>query len=588
MATKSKKVDPITVAVLDSRFEAINDEMAAVLVRTSRSTVFAEARDFAVGIFDKDLRLIAQKECVPTLAGANAISLPSIVAAHEGDINEGDIFIHNHSYAGNSHLGDVNIAKPVFYKDELMFWAMVKGHMADTGNKGVAGNDPTSTSIWQDGLIIPSIKLYDRGQLNKGVRDLYLANLKLPEIVWGDIKCDIGGCTIAARRLVEMLDRYGPETVYGAIDEILATSEREVRDMIRQIPDGVYYGEKSTDHDAINRDKPVTVKAKVTVKGDELTIDLSGSDPTVAGYINSTWANTNSACQLVIAYALPGIVKRNHGSTIPIKIIAPYGTWLNPTFPAPVAKATTVATSCIGEALLLALSKAIPSSIATAHGKMSQYFCSGFNPRTKRKWADIDFLCCCQPSGGTEGYDGWDLGGPMFNLGSMRFPDIEITELVKPVHILQHEQEPDSAGAGKFRSGIGHAYRVQYLADTYPGSALVGDGMRAFSPPIGLFGGNSPKPNTVDVHRANGQTERIDVGTFCDMDASDIMEIHFMGAGGFGNPFERDIEKVREDVSNRVVSIEGARKDYGVVIDPITLEVDYKATEELRKAHRTT
>jgi len=321
MVAKIKKVDPIVVAVLDSRFEAINEEMGRVLIRTSRSTVFSEARDFAVSVFDKRLRLIAQREYVPILAGANCVSLENIAAAFEGDINEGDVFIHNDPYAGNSHIGDLNIAKPVFYKGELMFWAIVKGHMADTGNKGVAGNDPTSTTIWQDGLTIPAIKLYEGGKLNKGVKGLFLKNIKLPEIVWGDIMCEVGGCTVAERHLVAMLDRYGPETVYGAIDEILAATERETRDKIKQIPDGVYYGEKSTDHDAIFREKPVTVRVKITVKGDELTIDLSDSDPTVAGYVNSSWGNTFSACHLALAYALPGIVKRNQGSMVPIKII---------------------------------------------------------------------------------------------------------------------------------------------------------------------------------------------------------------------------------------------------------------------------
>lgn len=582
MVNKSRKVDPIIVAVLDSRFDAINEEMGRVLIRTSRSTVFSEARDFAVSIFDKDLRLVAQREYVPILAGANAVSVADIASKYKGDTSEGDVFIQNDPYAGNTHIGDLNIAKPVFHNGEIMFWAIVKGHMADTGNKGVAGNDPTSTTIWQDGLLFPAIKLYEKGKLNKGVKDFFLRNIKLPEIVWGDIMCEVGGVTVAERHLKAMLEKYGKETVYAAIDAILASTEREARSMIRQIPDGVYCGEKSTDHDAINRDRRVTVRVKITKKDDELTIDLSDSDPTVAGYVNSSWGNTFSACHLTLAYALPGIVKRNHGSMVPIKIIAPEGRCVNPTFPAPVAKCTTIATETIGEAILLALSKAIPESIAAPHGKMCQYFSSGFNPRTKRRWVDIDFFMTCAPSGGTEGYDGWDLGGPLFNLGGMRLPDLEIIELVKPVHVLQHEQVKDTAGAGKYRSGSGHVYRVQYLVDSFPGAALVGAGMRDYVAPEGLFGGKKPKPNSVVFHRANGTSEKIDVGTFYGHKAGDIMECHFMAAGGFGDPFDRDIEKVHEDVMNEVISIEAAEKEYGVVIDPSTIEVDYKATEKLR------
>ncbi|MBI2853958.1 MAG: hydantoinase B/oxoprolinase family protein [Chloroflexi bacterium] len=586
MVIKATRVDPITVAVLDSRFDGINDEMARVLMRTSRSTVFAEARDFAVSILDKDARLIAQREYQPVLAGANGIAVEHIAAAHKGNIHEGDIFIHNDSYSGNTHLGDLNIAKPIFYKSELMFWAIVKGHMTDTGNKGVAGSDPTSKTIWQDGVVIPPIKLYERGQLNTGVRDLYLRNLKMPDIVWGDIMCDVGAVTVAERSLLALLERYSPDTVYGAIDSILASSEAEMRKIIRQIPEGVYYGEKSIDHEPIFRDKPIKVKVKITVKGDELTIDFTGSDPPTPGYVNSTWAVTFSACHLIMNYFLPGAIRRNHGSLVPIKIINPAGTWLNPTFPAPVAKATTIPPQAIGEAIILALSKAIPRWITAGAGVMCNYLSSGFNPRTKRSYVDVDFFMAGYPSGGTEGYDGWDLGGPIFQLGALRIPDVEITELAKPAHILQYEQEPDSAGAGKFRSGFGHRYKVQSLVDTYPGAALVGIGMRDYVCASGLFGGKNSKPNTVVIHREKGGTENIDVGAFCDLHPGDVMECHLMGGGGFGDPFERNVERVHEDVKNRLVSVERAREDYGVVIDPVVCVVDLKATEELRKTHK--
>ena len=586
MITKRKKADPLTVAVLDSRFKAITDEIAAVLFRTSRSLVIAEARDFAISIFDKDLRLIVQKEYIPLLAGANSVSIRYIAGAYKGNINEGDVFIHNDSYAGNTHLGDLNIAKPVFYKGELMLWCMVKAHMSDTGNKGVGGIDPTSTTIWQDGVIIPAIKLFEGGKLNTGVRALYLRNIKLPELVWDDIMCEVGAVTVADRSFVAMLRRYSPETVYEAIDEILTSSEREMREIIRQIPDGVYYGEKSTDHDGIDRDKPVTARVKITVKGDELVVDFSNSDPTVRGYINGTEATTFSACHQMLAYTLPGTIKRNEGSMVPVTIINPEGTWLNPTFPASVARATTIECETVAEAMLMALSKAIPSLVTAGHNRISQHVCSGFNPRTGRQWVDFDFFVSFGASGGTEGYDGWDLGGSFTSLGQAAIPDIEMTELVKPLHILQYEQEPDTAGAGKFRSGLGHIYKTQYLVDSYDGAAVAGAGMKDYSIAKGLFGGKGPKLNTVIVHRADGTTEKVDVHTFVKVYAGDIREGHLGGAGGFGDPFERDIEKVKDDVRNEVISVEGAKRDYGVVIDPVTREVDLKATGELRRAHK--
>jgi len=585
METEYKRVDPIVVAVLSSRFNAINEEMGRVLIRTSRSPIFAEARDFGVAIFDKHLRLIAQKEYIAVLAGAIPVALQNIAAAYEGDIYEGDIFIHNDCYAGNNHIPDMNIAKPVFWNGELMFWSVVKGHMADTGGRGVVGYDPNSMTIWDDGLTIPAAKLYEKGKLNKGIRDIIFRNTKLPDIVWGDIMCEVGGVTVGERNFLALLDRYGSETLNGAIDEILADSEREMRDKIRQIPDGIYHGEKSTDPVPAFGDEPVTAKVKVIKQGDEITIDLTDSDPQTVGYLNNTWANTYSVCHLVLAYMLPGEVRRNQGSLDPVTIVAGEGTWVNPEFPRPVTNCTTGGSECIGEALMLALSDALPQWTAAGHAKMTVVLATGFNPRTKRQWVDIDFFTRLQPSGGTEGYDGWDLGGPIFELGGGRTPDLEIMEMVKPVHILQCEQEIDTAGAGKYRSGIGHVYRVKYLADVDNG-AIVCSGMKEYSPPSGLFSGQSPKPNTLVVHRARGQTETQRVHTFIKLKAGDIMEEHLMGAGGFGDPFERDVERIRQDVWNEVVSFEGARRDYGVVIDPVTLEIDHEATNRLRKAQR--
>lgn len=585
MGVEYKKVDPIVVAVLNSRFNAINEEMGRVLIRTSRSPIFAEARDFGVAIFDKRLRLIAQKEYIAVLAGAIPIALQNIAEAYEGDIYEGDIFIHNDCYAGNNHIPDMNIAKPVFYKGELMFWSVVKGHMADTGGRGVVGYDPNSTTIWDDGLTVPATKLYEKGKLNRGIRDMLFRNIKLPDIVWGDIMCEVGGVTVGERNFLKLLDRYGPVTLNGAIDVILADSEREMRDKIRQIPDGIYHGEKSTDPIPAFGEEPLTARVKIIKQEDKITIDLTDSDAQTVGYLNSTWANTFSVCHLVLAFMLPGEVKRNQGSLEPVTIIARKGTWVNPEFPRPVTNCTTGGSECIGEALMLALSKALPQWAAAGHAKMTNVMSTGFNPRTRRKWVDIDFFTRQQPSGGTEGYDGWDLGGPIFELGGGRTPDLEIIEMVKPVHILQCEQEIDTAGAGQFRSGIGHIYKVQYLADIDNG-VIISSGMRDYCPPAGLFGGKGPKPNTLVVHRANGQTEAQRVHTFIKLKAGDIMEEHLMGAGGFGDPFERAVEKVHKDIRNEVVSVEGARRDYGVVIDRTTFKVDLKATEKLREVHR--
>lgn len=576
-----RKVAPITVAVLDNRFTAVTEEIARTMMRTSRSPIFAEARDFATAIFDKELRLIAQRDYLPVLAGAIPVALENMVRVYDGDINEGDVFIHNDSYAGNNHAPDMNVAKPVFHKGELAFWSVVKGHMADIGGRGIAGYDPTARTIWDDGLIIPCSKLYDRGKPGRDVWNIILRNTKVRPLVEGDIHCEVGSVTIGERRLLELLEQYGLETLYAAIDEIIAATERETRDKIRQIPDGIYYGEKSIDHDAITRDKPVTVRAKVIKQGDEITIDLSDSDPQRLGYINSTWANTFSVCHQAMFYAIPGDVKRNEGSLRPIKVIARNGCCVNPEFPAPVTMCTCSMTETIAEAIWLALAPAIPQWIAACHGKSGFYTCTGLNPRTNRVYMIIDFFVCGPGSGGTEGYDGWPAGGPTHSMGQKQLPDPEIWELTIPVHILQHELVAGREGIGKFRGGHGFAYKAQYLADA--SAVEVGQGHRDFAVPFGLLGGTNAAKTEVRVRRAEGTVEELDCGMYFDIKAGDIYEQENQGGAGFGNPLERDPKRVRQDVLDELLSIERAKEDYGVVIDPQTLEVDFALMEELRR-----
>ncbi|MFC1979479.1 hydantoinase B/oxoprolinase family protein [Chloroflexota bacterium] len=580
--TKSEKIDPILVAVLDVRFLAICEEVGRTMVRTSRSPTFAEARDFATAIFDKDLRLVAQKDYIPLLAGALPIAMKSIVSNYEGDINEGDILIHNDCYAGNNHLPDVNVVKPVYYKGEIMFWCTVKGHQVDIGGRGISGFDPTARTVWDEGLRIPTCKLLEKGKRNKTVWDLILTNVKVPMIVEGDLMCEVGAVNIGERNLLELLGKYGPDTLYKVIDEIIAATEKEVRDRLRQIPDGTYYAEKSTDFDGIIRDKPVTVRTKVIKQEDEITIDLSDSDPQTIGPVNSTYANTVSSCYLAL-HAILGVegeVKRNEGAQRPFNIIAPEGLVVNPSFPAPVAMCTIVTVEIIVETIWIALSKAIPQWVQAAHGRFCRIGAVGFNPRTKRAFVNQDFFALSMGSGGTEGFDGWDEGGPLNSMGQLRIPDVEIVELTVPIHILQYEQDIDRAGVGKWRGGNGTHYKAQYLASCH--ALQIGNGLRDFSCSTGLLGGKEPPRTEVFLHKKDSQTEIIDVYMFYDIEEGDIYEHYVMGGAGFGDPLERDTEKVQQDVRDGYVSVEAAAKDYGVVIDSLTLQVDCAATEKLR------
>ncbi|HPD61237.1 MAG TPA: hydantoinase B/oxoprolinase family protein, partial [Thermodesulfobacteriota bacterium] len=325
MTTKQKKIDPITVAVCDNRFTAIVDQIAGAMVRTSMSPIFAEARDICTGIFDKDLRLLAQRDYLPVLAANLNVAIKEIAEDWEGEIYDGDVFIHNDAFGRNTHQPDINVAKPIFKNGKILFWSMAKGHHADVGGKGLVGYDPTARTCWDDGLIIKPSKLYDRGKYNKNVWRLICNNTKLPSLVEADLHCQVGACTVGERLLLALANEYGEDKVFAAIDEILNANEKGVRQKIKQIPEGVYYGEKSFDNDAIDRTKPVTVRAKVTVKGSDIAIDLSESDPETPGYLNSSWGNSYSVATMAVLYFIEGETKRNGGALRPIKFITKKG-----------------------------------------------------------------------------------------------------------------------------------------------------------------------------------------------------------------------------------------------------------------------
>ena len=575
-----RRVDLITVAVLDNRFSAIADEIARTMLRTSRSPIFGEALDFVTAIFDKDLRLVAQRDYVPVLAGAIPPAMKEIARAYEGDINEDDIFIHNDCYAGNNHPPDINIVQPVFYQGKLRFWSVSKGHHADVGGRGICGYDPTSTTIWDDGLVIPAAKLYDKGKLNKGLWDLILRNVKIPTIVEGDLQCQTGATTIGKRSLVDLLEHYGVETVESAIDEILAATEKEMREKISRIPDGVYYGEKAIDHDGIIRDKLVTVRLKIIKEGSELTIDFSQSDAQRPGYANSSLTNTISASYVGIFTTVPGEVKRNAGSMAPIKVIAPKGLVINPEFPLPVTLCTCSMTEAIMEAIWIALTEAVPEWTQAGWNKTHQYPLAGFNPRTKMDFAWLDFFHK-GGSGATKGFDGWDDVGHCQTMGGGQTEDPEIAELVNPVHILEYQLLPDMAGAGEWRGGNGCIHRFKLLFDNAK-CVTMGAGHRKETVPFGIAGGKSAPVGSIRQNKPDGRILDIDVNQFVDVEKGDILEMRTTGGGGFGDPLRRPLEKVREDVINEYLSVEKAKEDYGVVIDPVTLEVDYKKTAEIR------
>jgi N-methylhydantoinase B len=563
-AKPKAEIDPILTSIIPNRLEGIAEEMAQTLMMTSRSGIFAEARDFVTGILDRDGRLLAQSRYFPGFACALPYIIPPIMEKFAGQLAEGDIIIVNDPRQGNSHLPDMNIAKPVFWDGDIQFWVACKGHMADIGGAGVAGYDPTGETLWDEGVIVPATKLYSENRLNEEVLDLIMAQIKIPDIVRGDILCEVGGANVGERGLKALLKRYGARTVNNHIQAFLDASERAMRRRIQDIPHGVYHGEKAIDDD-VATDRPLTIRVTVTVDDDGILFDFSRSDPASPRYMNSTDAFTRSMAALTMFWILEH-QESNEGALRPYRFHNPVGTCVNAPFPHSTVLATCNMAEAVQEAVQLALAAVVPDRIAAPSAKLFFPMITYVHPEKHRFDVNLDFFFRCTPSGGTKGFDGWEIGGPAQEMGMGRAPDPEITELTHPVRVLRFEQEIDTAGAGAFRGGPGHVYRVQHFAPSVT-AVTFGSGTKPHAVPSGLFGGHDPRPTRLTITHEDGVADELKPNVFFRILPGDIIEIRSMGGPGFGDPRARDPERVGRDVRDGLVSRAAARATYGVAVN---------------------
>lgn len=577
--TTDSSIDPIKVSVIDNRLDAISREIGLTMLRTSRSPIFSEARDFVTGIFDRELRLVAQTAYIPVLMGALPYAVRGIVDTFKDDIEDGDVFILNDPYRGNNHPPDITIAKPVFRDGRIEFWSVCKGHHADVGGGGVAGYNPGARSVWEECIRIPPAKLYMAGKLNKALLDTILINVHLPFLVEGDLHCQVGAVTIGARNLDTLLDKYGAETLHAAIEQIFDASERQMRAVIGEVPRGEYKGERLIDHDGIRKDRMLAVRVALKVEDGDITFDFTGSDAQADGYINSTMPNTVSSAFLALFMSIGSEIRFNEGALRALHVVAPPGTVVNASEPAPVTGCTISSAQAIIEAVWLALSQAVPDKVDACWARWCAPATMGFNPRTGRPFGDIHFMCK-GGAGASRGLDGWDHLGTVVCAGGLRAPDPELHELVNPYTVLQYEFWPDSAGAGEWRGGMGTIYRWRVEADNIA-AANFGGGNRPETAPFGLEGGSAAPPHKLYLRQGDKVID-VDTESFYNFSRGDVFEIFESGGGGYGDPKRRPVEKVVKDVVDGLVTAEHAEAEYGVAVDPATFEVDKARTAALR------
>lgn len=580
--TQHTTTDPILVAVIGNALDGITSDMGETMLRTSRSPIFVEARDFATSLFSADGRLLAQTHYIPVIGGATPFALRSILDAFGDDVHDGDIFIHNDPFDGGSHLPDITIARPIFWDGELTFWATTKGHNVDVGGGGVIGFHPGATDILEEGIRIPPARVVEKGVVRHDIWELILSNVRMRGLVESVLNCQIGATAIGERRLHTLLEKYGARTIADATDELLEASARQVRTEIGKIPDGEYTADALLDNDGIDRDRSYRVALTIRVEGESMAFDFTDSDEQAKGFINSTIANTVSSAHLALFGCIDPDIRYNAGAIEPIEVIAPAGSITNPHAPAPVAACTVPTCEAIASAVWVALSQAIPDRAHAGWARWCTPASMGVNPRTGRPFGDLHFLGK-GGSGATEGFDGWDHLSPSNTLGGLRTPDPELHELDTPYLLEELEYLPDSAGSGQWRGGLGVRYRWRVLTDGVS-CATYGSGFMPETAPVGLLGGQPGIVQTLTLTRAGCEPEQIDANSFYTLNEGDVFEVLASGGGGFGDPHLRPVDLVLLDVRQGVVSVDAARSAYGVSIDPSSITVQQDETDRLRSA----
>ena len=573
-------IDPILLSVLQRRFKSITEEMGQTLLRTTRSPILSEARDFVTGLYDAKGRMLEQTEYIPVLAFALQPVCEYIIDYFGDDIHDGDVILHNDVFSRGNQNADVAAFKPVFHNGELVAWAACKGHQADIGGAVAGGYNPEAREVWQEALRIPPVKVYAGGRFLRDVWDLIFANVRY-DIVAEDIKAEIGGCVVGERALHALFERYGHTAVLTHIETLFDRTERMVRSEIERIPDGTYHGESFAFYDGVTDGSKMKINLAVTVTGDAIRFDFDGSSPQTPGFVNAPHSSTASAVMLTFLMLINPDIPHNDGILRPITIDIPEGTFLNARFPA----ATTFGNSLAGptsDAIFRALEQVLPETVSAGWNRMISFAVTGTDPRHNRPYVDILFLSSKGGSGGVAQADGYDHIGLINCAGGILAQDYEMFEIQDPHFLLRHEYWPDSAGAGEWRGGLGTECEIAINGEGVTGVAF-GDGVEDEARAFGLHGGSAGVTNQLTITQPDGTVRRPKAKEVVrDIPRGSIVVQHAGGGGGYGDPLRRTPAQVANDVRNELIGIDSARRDYGVVIDPQTFEVDIDATEKLR------
>lgn len=578
MMDATTQLDPITFAVFRNGLISAANDMYHVFKRTTMLPVLYEYNDFGISLYDDRLNLIAEAPGLPIFTGSLDDCIARTLEAIGGSENlePGDILINNHPYLTAGQPADAALIMPIYHLGRVVAYATLRAHMGDLGAKGPYPVD--STEIYQEGLLFPALKLHEAGELNEDIVKIAKANSRLPAETVGNILAGAGCLQEGARALRTLVDKYGVDTYYATVDELLEHGERIARDGIADIPDGTYTYEDYLDDDGVVLGEPVKLRCAVTVEGTDVTVDLEGSADQQRGPINCPWGYTLTTCRFALKRLVSPDIPPNGGEHRPLTVHAPERSVFNPVEPAPcfIGWLTSLR---LGDMIVSSLASALPNRVpAEGAGDLVSIMALLKQPDSGR-WAFF-FDDGGTGHGAMKGKDGMSALIHPISAGIEYLP-AEIAETRMPILRRRHELEQDSGGPGRWRGGLAATCEYEFLND---GEAVTACDKTSAGEIRGLKGGKGPPHlNAVVVFPGTDREMRLGKKAGIHVSSGDVVVTRPAGGGGYGDPRERDPEKVAWDVTNGYVSAEMAEEAYGVGFNEDG-EVDEARTRELRSS----
>ena len=564
----STEIDLFTVEIVKDSLVAIGDEMFIALQRTSKSTIIYEVLDFASGLTDATGQLITQGNGVTGFLGTLTFAVRSTLEKFGSEnLHPGDVVITNDPYGGGgTHLSDVSLIVPIFYEGKLVAFAASKAHWTEVGGKDPGSWTTDATEVFQEGLQFPCVKLYEEGRPVQSLIDLIAANVRLPDMSLGDMYAQAASLRLGERRFQELCDKYGLDVVLSSIEALLDYGERMTRLELSKLPKGTYEAEDWIDDDGIGNG-PFPVRVKITITDDEFICDFTGTHPQVPGPVNCTTTGLHSGVRTMLKAITSPSIPVNEGCFRPLKVICPAGTIFTAQRPAAVSTYWETM-NYVTDLVWKALAPIVPDRLTAGHFlSVCGVVVAGRHPDTG------ELFLLVEPQAG-----GWGAGvakdgesGLMcVGDGETYVIPIEVAETRYGIIVDRYELDVTGAGAGRYRGGRGCIRDYRAAVDEITLTATFG---RHKFVPWGAAGGHPGSRNEVRIFHADGREVVIGKCARYPLKRGEVARLVTGTGGGWGSPLERPVEAVIEDVRDGYVSLEQAKQDYGVELDPLTLEV---------------